>query len=134
MSDSLRFECDTSFSSMPTVITDPTRRFMTTGDVVGVLNEQADDVRRLRATLGGGDTAIRQLEYAVEGLELENARLRAALELIAQVRHASGSAQGAFRANLQIADAALAGADLRDLSTVEAVSSGSWKPSPANAH
>lgn len=48
-------------------------------------------------------------------------RLRAALELIAQVRHVSGSAQGAFRSNLKIADAALAGKDLRSVEAVEEV-------------
>lgn len=45
-----------------------------------VLWEQADamlaDVDQLRANLGGSETAIRQLESAVEGLEADNTRHR----------------------------------------------------------
>jgi len=63
----------------------------------------------------------------VKALLCECDRLRAALTMIAQVRHVSGSAQGAFRSNLRIADAALAGADMSDLATVEAVANGTWE-------
>jgi hypothetical protein len=58
----------------------------------------------------------------------EVARLRSGLEIIAACRAVTGSAQGAFRSNLRIADAALAGADLRKVEVVEAVCSGTWKP------
>lgn len=58
----------------------------------------------------------------------EIARLRAALELIAAVRHVSGSAQAAHRVNVRVADAALAGADLADAGVVEAVAAGTWTP------
>jgi hypothetical protein len=61
-------------------------------------------------------------------LEAERDRLRAALKMLAQCRHVSGSAQGAFRTNLRITDAVLAGADVRDVDTVEAIVSGDWKP------
>jgi hypothetical protein len=57
-------------------------------------------------------------------------RLRSALETLAQVRHVSGSAQGAFRSNLRIVDAVLLGADVRDLEQVEAIVLGTWKPLP----
>lgn len=60
--------------------------------------------------------------------EADRDKYRAALDIIAQVRAVTGSAQGAFRSNLKIADAALAGADLRDADTVEAVVCGRWKP------
>lgn len=55
-------------------------------------------------------------------------RLRAALEMLAQIRHVSGSAQAAFRSNLRVVDAVLAGADVRDVATVEAIAAGTWKP------
>jgi uncharacterized coiled-coil protein SlyX len=54
---------------------------------------------------------------------------RAALELITAVRHITGSAQGAFRSNLAIADAAINGADLRNIETIEAVVKGTWSHS-----
>lgn len=58
----------------------------------------------------------------------EIARLRAGLEMIAQIRHVSGSAQAAFRGNVRLADAVLAGADVRDINTVEAIAAGTWTP------
>lgn len=67
---------------------------------------------------------------SIERVMAERDRLRAALHLIAACRSVSGSAQGAFRSNLRVADAALAGADLRDLETVEAVALGTWRPKP----
>jgi len=46
----------------------------------------------------------------------ENGRLRAALELLAQVRHVSGSAQAHMRQQLRVIDAVLErGLDVRDL-------------------
>jgi hypothetical protein len=57
----------------------------------------------------------------------ERNRLRAALEMLAQVRHVCGSAQGTFRRHLALVDAVLAGADVRDLETVEAVAAGTWR-------
>lgn len=62
----------------------------------------------------------------IERLIDENDRLRSALAMIAQVRHVSGSAQGAFRSNLRVADAVLAGADVRSVDAVEAIVSGKW--------
>jgi hypothetical protein len=61
-------------------------------------------------------------------VEADRDRLKAALEMLAQCRHVSGSAQGAFRCNLRITDAVLAGADVRDVDTVEAIVNGEWKP------
>jgi hypothetical protein len=58
----------------------------------------------------------------------ETGRLRAGLEMLAQVRHVSGSAQATFRRNLQLVDAVLAGADVHDLATVEAIAAGTWQP------
>ena len=52
---------------------------------------------------------------------------KAALNMIAQVRAVCGSAQGALRSNLAIADAALAGADLSDEETVIKVCEGKWQ-------
>lgn len=72
------------------------------------------------------DSAAKQLEAGLSALEEENARLRAGLELLAAVRHVSGSAQGHMRSQLRIIDALLSGADLRDLATVEAVAAGTW--------
>ncbi len=69
----------------------------------------------------------RELRVA-DRCEDDRDRFRAALELLAQLRHVSGSAQGAFRSNLAIVDAVLAGADVRDLVTVEAIAAGTWKP------
>lgn len=63
----------------------------------------------------------------VEEMADEVARLRAALEMLAQVRHVSGSAQAAFRSNLRLTDAVLAGADVRDLETVAAIAEGTWQ-------
>jgi hypothetical protein len=58
----------------------------------------------------------------------EIARLRAGLEMLAQVRHVSGSAQAAFRHNLRVVDAVLAGADVRVLEVVEALAAGrEWR-------
>ena len=62
----------------------------------------------------------------VKALLCEIERLRAALSIIAQVRHVSGSAQGAFRNNRRVGGAALAGADFTDLDTVVAVAEGTW--------
>lgn len=63
-----------------------------------------------------------------EAKQEERDRFRAALEMLAQVRHVSGSAQPAFRMNLHMVDAVLAGADVRDVDTVEAIAAGTWKP------
>jgi hypothetical protein len=58
----------------------------------------------------------------------EIARLRAGLEMLAQVRHVSGSAQAAFRHNLRVVDAVLAGADVRVLEVVESLAAGKeWR-------
>jgi hypothetical protein len=58
----------------------------------------------------------------------EIARLRAGLEMLAQVRHVAGSAQAAFRQNLRLVDAVLAGADVRNLEVVEAIAAGKdWR-------
>lgn len=58
----------------------------------------------------------------------EAARLRAALEMLAQFRSVCGSVHAAFRSQLRTIDAVLAGADVRDLVTVEAIAAGTWKP------
>lgn len=57
----------------------------------------------------------------------ERDRLRAGLEMLAQIRSVSGNAQPAFRSQLRTIDAILAGADIRDLPTVEAIAAGTWK-------
>jgi len=54
------------------------------------------------------------------------ASYRAALEMIAQVRHVCGSAQGWHRSTLMIADAALAGADMTNPETAIKVAEGKW--------
>jgi hypothetical protein len=59
---------------------------------------------------------------------MDAARYKAALEMIAQIRAISGSPQGHFRSTLWMVDAVLAGADVRDLETVEAIEKGTWKP------
>jgi hypothetical protein len=72
-------------------------------------------------------TAIAEaMAAARRGLEADRDRLKAALEMLAQCRHVSGSAQGAFRTNLRITDAVLAGADVRAAATVEAILFGTW--------
>jgi hypothetical protein len=58
----------------------------------------------------------------------EAARYRACLEMIAQIRAISGSAQGNFRSTLRMVDAVLKGADVRELATVESIEKGNWKP------
>lgn len=55
-------------------------------------------------------------------------RLRAALEILAQVRHISGNAQPHMKQQLRLIDAVLLGADLRDVDTMGAVSEGKWTP------
>ena len=75
--------------------------------------------------IGMGDHSDRPL---IEAAANELERLRAALEMLAQIRHVGGSAQGVFRSNLRLVDAVLAGADVRDLATVEAIAEGAWKP------
>lgn len=57
----------------------------------------------------------------------ERDRLKAALQMLAQTRHVSGSAQGVFRSHLMLVDAVLAGADVRDLAAVEAIAAGTWQ-------
>jgi hypothetical protein len=52
---------------------------------------------------------------------------KAALEMIAAVRHVSGSAQGVMRSHLMIADAALEGADFTDPETAIKVAEGKWR-------
>jgi len=81
--------------------------------------------------IAGGYLLSRVLRKDPGGLASQTeeiARLRAGLEMIAQIRHASGSAQSAFRGNLRLADAVLAGADVRDIETVEAIAAGAWTP------
>lgn len=83
----------------------------------------------LLAEVGQVITGEFQMTVArAEVAEHERDRLRAALEMLAQVRHVSGSAQGAFRTNLRLVDAALAGADVRDRREVAAIAAGTWKP------
>ena len=84
-------------------------------------------VEMLRAC---GDSISNEAAQTIETLTAERDRLKAALGMIAQVRHVSGSAQGAMRSNLRIADAALAGADVRDIDTTIAIAEGRWKPAP----
>jgi hypothetical protein len=74
---------------------------------------------------------FQRADCRAELAEHDRDRFRAALELIAQVRHVSGSAQAAFRSTLRTVDAVLAGADVRDVETVEAIAAGTWKPGAA---
>ena len=78
-------------------------------------------ISQLEANIGGGDTAIAHLNQENDHLRDECDRLRAGLEMIAQVRHVDGSAQAAFRSNLKLADAVLAGKDVRSLEVVEEI-------------
>lgn len=73
----------------------------------------------------------KQVNDAMAAAACEAARVRAALEMLAQVRHVSGSAQGAFRTTLRIVDAVLAGADVRDIAAVEAIAAGTWRRADA---
>ncbi len=78
-----------------------------------------------------GASTLRDLTAGfLEGARLkdENARLRAALEMLAQTRSVSGSAQGHFRTQRAILDAVLLGADVRKLEEVEAIVAGTWRP------
>lgn len=82
-----------------------------------------------------GHMRLRRLAIERDRLLAEVARLRTALEMLSQIQHVSGSAQPAEHeypkivdAILAFVDAALAGADLRDLVTVEAIAAGAWKP------
>lgn len=59
--------------------------------------------------------------------EHEAARLRAALELLAQVRHVSGNAQSHMRSQLRTIDAVLAGLDVRDVDQLAAAIEGRWQ-------
>lgn len=97
-------------------------------DAAGIIDDALAQAR------AAGEAAGReQLQHALDaGLALaaERDRLRAGLEMLAQCRHVSGSAQGAFRSNLAIADAVLAGADVRDFATVDAITKGTWRPAP----
>lgn len=67
------------------------------------------------------DAKILYLQQENARLRDENDRLRAGLEMLAQVRHVDGSAQAAFRSNLKLADAVLAGKDVRKLEVVEEI-------------
>ena len=66
-------------------------------------------------------------QQVAEAKQEEAQRLHAALEILAQVRHVSGSAQAAFRSNLRLVDAVLQGADVRDLATALAIAAGRWR-------
>jgi hypothetical protein len=68
-----------------------------------------------------GDSISNEAANVIEALRTKNKALHAALSMIAQTRHVSGSAQGAFRSNLRIADAALAGVNLSDDETAIAL-------------
>lgn len=68
------------------------------------------------------DSDYGHLVREVEQLHEENTRLREALGQISQIIH------GNTRVTSRIAEAALKGADLRDIDTVEQVASGEWKP------
>jgi hypothetical protein len=58
----------------------------------------------------------------------ERDRYKAALEMIAQIRHVQGNAQANHRWTLSMVDAVLErGADVRDLATVEALVNGTFK-------
>lgn len=75
---------------------------------------------RLRAECTSVADALRRISD-------ERARLYAALDMLSQVRHVSGSEQDAFRSNLQFIDAVLEGADVRNIETVEAIAMGMWR-------
>lgn len=66
-----------------------------------------------------------RLKQAVDTLTLH---IESGLKMLAQVRSVRGSAQGTHRSHLRIVDAVLAGADVRDLATVEAIAAGTWTP------
>lgn len=92
------------------------------------LDRAVAELREVRAERDTFRKAYDHVDSVLNEVKAERDRLRAALEMLAQVRHVSGSAQCAFRSNLRLIDAALAGADVRDLETVEKIAEGTWKP------
>jgi hypothetical protein len=82
----------------------------------------------MTTTLPSPQTAADRAQAELLSWRAEEGRLRAALEMLAQVRSVSGSAQAHMRTQLRIIDAVLAGADVRELATVEAVAAGTWRP------
>jgi hypothetical protein len=94
--------------------------------------EEYPDFRNAESLVAetGGDLFTGEFtltRYRAEQAEEERDRLKAALEMLAQVRHVSGNAQGHMRSQLRTIDAALAGADLRRMDVVEAVAAGTWR-------
>lgn len=93
--------------------------------------EQYPDMRNAEELIGDGGLYSGEFHRTccrAEVAEHERDRYRAALELLSQIRHVSGSAQAAFRSNLRTVDAVLRGADVRNVETVEAIANGTWKP------
>lgn len=86
--------------------------------------KEVGDLRAAFAKMGECPTAWADMC----AIEEDHARLRAGLEMLAQIRSVSGNAQPAFRSQLRTIDAILAGADVRDLAVVEAIAAGTWKP------
>lgn len=86
--------------------------------------KEVGDLRAAFAKMGECPTAWADMC----AIEEDHARLRAGLEMLAQIRHVSGNAQPAFRSQLRTIDAILAGADVRSLAVVEAIAAGTWKP------
>ncbi len=75
-----------------------------------------------------GNEHIGQLYASLQLAESERMRNRAGLEMLAQVRHVTGNVQPHFRMQLRFVDAILAGADVQDVDTCEAIAAGTWKP------
>lgn len=84
--------------------------------------KEVGDLRAAFAKMGECPTAW----AGMCAIEEDHARLRAGLEMLAQIRHVSGNAQPAFRSQLRTIDAILAGADVRDVAVVEAIAAGTW--------
>jgi len=90
-------------------------------DYRDIAESQTAEVERL-------EERVRWWHGVAEVKQEERDRFRAALEMLSQVRHVSGSAQGWMRSQLAMIDAVLNGADVRDLDTVEAIAAGTWQP------
>lgn len=91
---------------------------LTLADRIAYLRNREETGAGLAATIGRQSEELRETAL----------RLADAMQFLSQVRHVSGDAQSHMRSQLRFIDAVLAGADLRDLETVEAIVDGTWRP------
>lgn len=107
---------------------DPVSQVTDPGVLRVLLNDYRDIAESQTAEIEQLEERIRWWQRVAEVKQEERDRFRAALEMLSQVRHVSGSAQGWMRSQLAMIDAVLNGADVRDLKTVEAIAAGTWQP------